>query len=76
MTYSESQETVLRRSSGESLKWVPKVQGESHLRISQAKGQRQTFYFFYVCLYPLSEPPINLGDFFVLFFKNFYIKKG
>ena len=27
MRHSESEETVLLRSSGESLKWVPKVQG-------------------------------------------------
>ena len=68
MRHSESKETVLLRSSGESLQWVPKVQGEKSPNLSgkrtEASDNINTFIMF--CLhYILFRATDTVGDFFI-----------
>ena len=67
MRRSESQETVWPRSSGESLKWVPKVQDEriavESLRQKDRVAEIRRFSVYFI-FYPGATDTV--GDFFIL----------
>lgn len=64
MRYSESQETVLLRSSGESLKWVPKVQGDFSLNLS-GKRTETDITTANLSVNILFRATDTVGDFFI-----------
>ena len=65
MRYSESKETVLPRSSGESLKWVPKVQGRISAE-SLRQMDRDRLSTAKTSVNILFRATDTVGDFFIL----------